>query len=98
MTSKRKEQQLKQIARLYLLSLSNQSQIKIHRITPNLISFQNAVEVAYASLSAPLKLIINNDFFFQDYPGWWKPSYKRIHYRRLKNHAINDFLEAYHEI
>lgn len=56
------------------------------------------VELAYMSLSAPLRRIINNDFFYQDYPGWWKLSYRKHQYLKLRELAIKKFMEAYYEI
>ena len=61
-------------------------------------NFCFTVELAYSSLSAPLKRIINNDFFYQDYPGWWKLCYKRHEYLKLRELAIKRFMEAYYEI
>ena len=60
--------------------------------------FCASVELAFLSLPAPLKRIINNDFFYQDYPGWWKLSYNKRKYLRLRELAIKKFLEAYDEI
>ena len=44
------------------------------------------------------KEFINNDFFYQDYPGWWKLTYKKSNYMKLRNDAINKFLEVFYEI
>lgn len=56
------------------------------------------VEIAFLSLPTPLKRIINNDFFYQDYPGWWKLSYSKHQYLKLREQAIRKFMEAYNEI
>ena len=93
---------LQTIASTYL-SLSrimrkeNSSLFSYHSL--NLYSqFCTSVELAFLSLPAPLRRIINNDFFYQDYPGWWKLSYNKRQYLRLKELAIKKFLEAYDEI
>ena len=92
MSIKRKERKIRNIAKLYLTSIThNYPTIKNG-------SFLSAVELAYASLSAPLQKIINNDFFYQDYPGWWRLVYKKNNYNRLRINAINNFLEAFYEI
>ena len=61
------------------------------------ITFLAKVEVAFSSLSSPLKLIINNDFFYQAYPGWWRNKYSKKKYKRLKTQAMNMFLEVFYE-
>ena len=68
-----------------------------HPLNPYL-KFCSNVELAFLSLSTPLRRIINNDFFYQDYPGWWKLSYNKHQYLKLKELAIKKFMEAYYEI
>lgn len=98
MNTKRKEQKIRNIAKIYLNSISPKN--NNYSITKNqkILSFQTAVELAYSSLSAPLQKIINNDFFYQDYPGWWKLIYKKNNYHKLRLLAIESFLEAFYEI
>lgn len=98
MKRKRLEQKLQKIAKLYMVSIEHACRETSFLKNKRLSSFQSAVELAYASLSAPLQKIINNDFFYQDYPGWWKLIYKKNNYQRLKAIAINDFLEVFYEI
>ncbi len=62
------------------------------------IKFCSCVELSFLSLPAPLRRIINNDFFYQDYPGWWKLCYSKHQYLKLKELAIKKFMEAYYEI
>ena len=95
MSIKRKERKIRNIAKLYIVTLSQENH---NNPTHNIDSFLTAVELAYASLSAPLQKIINNDFFYQDYPGWWKLTYKKSNYMKLRNDAINKFLEVFYEI
>ena len=98
MTIKRKEQKIHSIAKVYL-SLFLERKFITHISSRNTFhSFQSSVEFAYESLSAPLKRIINNDFFYQDYPGWWKLLYKKTDYEKLKRQAINKFLEVFYAI
>lgn len=56
------------------------------------------IENAFYSLSSPLRKIINNEFFYQDYPDWWKSLYTKRHFKALKKIAVYKFMEAYHEI
>ena len=53
------------------------------------------VNTSYRSLNEAEQTIINNDFFYQGYPMWWKYSYKRSTYYRHKNIAMAHFLEAF---
>ena len=95
------EQKLKHIAYQYLRSqnylLSNPQPIKRNYSLIFKSYFVQKVETAYSSLSSSLQMIINNDFFYQDYPGWWKGKYTAKQYRRLKKKAMNQFMEAYYE-
>ena len=96
------EQKLKHIAYQYLCSqnylLSNPYPIKRNNFSLRFkFDFMHKVETAYSSLSSSLQMIINNDFFYQDYPGWWKGRYTAKQYSRLKKKAMNQFLEAYYE-
>lgn len=98
MSRKKKEQKILSIAKLYLHSLSFSTDEILSLQSQNLFHFLSAVEFAYSSLSAPLQKIINNDFFYQDYPGWWRLLYKKSDYLKLKNQAVSQFLEVFYEI
>lgn len=96
------ELKLKHIAKKYLsfftsYSFLNFPSIKSYSLNFNL-NFLSHVELAFQSLSSPLKLIINNDFFYQDYPGWWKKIYTWSEYQSLKRKAIKTFMENYYAI
>lgn len=98
MSYRKKEQKIKKIAKIYLLFPFGDSFSYSYPIYPKYFDFRTSVELAYASLSAPLQKIINNDFFYQDYPGWWKLIYKKNNYERLKRLAVTSFLEAFYEM
>ena len=98
MTIKRKEQKIHNIAKVYLSLFLRRSAVFGIFHNSHLSSFQTSVEFAYSSLSAPLKRIINNDFFYQDYPGWWKLIYKKNDYQRLRKQAVTSFLEVFYAI
>ncbi len=61
------------------------------------IQFCFTVEQAFYSLSSPLQKIINNEFFYQAYKGWWKEIYSEKHFRKLRKLAIYKFMEAYYD-
>lgn len=98
MSLKRKELKVHNIAKIYVLTLLKQNRHPYITNKEPLSSFHNAVELAYASLNSPQKAIINNDFFYQAYPGWWRNIYKKNNYQKLKIEAINRFLEVFYEI
>ena len=71
-------------------------------LDPNVIDadspFQKYIEkvnCAYCTLTDVEKAIINNDFFYQNYPMWWKNSFNRSTYYRYRIKAMAHFLEAF---
>ena len=56
------------------------------------------VELAFSKLCKPFRKIINNEFFYQSYPGWWKPFYPEDLFNKVKQIAIKEFVEAFYEI
>lgn len=92
------EQLLKKIANKYLsLVCLYPNGIYLNQSLNPTYQFYNKVELAYSLLPSPLKSIINNDFFYQDYPGWWKSLYRKRAYQKLKRKAVDLFLEAFYE-
>ena len=61
------------------------------------VQFCYTIEQAFYSLSSPLRKIINNEFFYQEYKGWWKDLYSEKQFKRLRKLAIYRFMEAYYE-
>ena len=59
--------------------------------------FIHRVEDAYAKLDPLEQLIVNNDFFYEDYPGWWIDVFSKNSYLYLKRKAITHFLETFYE-
>ena len=53
------------------------------------------VENAFESLTDIEKEFINNDFFYQAYPNWWKKYYTRSKYYLIKKRSMLAFLEAF---
>ena len=97
----KQETKLAQLSKNYL---SIQKAFLTHIISNNYLNFSNPfiqfcfdVENAFYSLSSPLRKIINNEFFYQDYSDWWKPLYSEKHYLALRKIAIYKFMEAYDE-
>lgn len=53
------------------------------------------VKSAYETLDDLEKQFINNEFFYQEYPDWWKKRYSKTTYYRIKKKSMMDFLEAF---
>ena len=52
------------------------------------------VRRAFNRLASVEQKCINNDFFYQDYPNWWKKKYSRSSYYRLRKRSMINFKEA----
>lgn len=59
--------------------------------------FVHRVEEAYRGLNPIEQLFINNDFFYEDYPDWWKELYTKTQYARFMKRAIVHFLRLFYE-
>lgn len=59
--------------------------------------FIRRVEEAYQLLNPIEQLFINNDFFYEDYPDWWKDLYSRTQYMRFMKKAIIHFLRNFYD-
>lgn len=91
------ETKLKTIAKNYILSKTSRFSHS-HPHPQFFYNYISRVEKAYSFLADPLKVIINNDFFYQDYPWWWKSLYSEKTYLLLRQIAIYQFMEAYEEL
>lgn len=89
--------QIKEIAKQYFSykrilddnSYQNDSELEI------CTSYIKKVNDAYEKLDGLDKKIINNDFFYEDYPFWWRRIYTPSTYYRLKNRSMKKFIELY---
>lgn len=60
-------------------------------------SFVSRVEDAFSGLNTTEQLFINNDFFYEDYPDWWKDIYTRSQYTHYMKKSIIHFLRLFYE-
>lgn len=93
-------EEAKEIARLYFVACRilehGRTMNDSKEITMNdCKSYIMRVKDAYNQLDLVDKRIINNDFFFNDYPGWWTGVYTKSTYYRLRSRSIKNFLEAF---
>jgi len=89
-----------EIAKCYFLSKKQCSLMSFSsgKVDPfNLYyKYYKDVEAAFALLSDDEKLVINNDYFYNDYYGWWKSIFSKSEYRLLKRRAEKDFLSYFY--
>lgn len=53
------------------------------------------VKRAFEQLTETEKEFINNDFFFEAYPNWWKKYYTKSMYYRIRRQSMLSFREAF---
>ncbi len=53
------------------------------------------VKDAYSKLDIVEQKMINNEFFYQDCPNWWRNIYSRSTFYRIKKNSMLHFLEAF---
>lgn len=61
----------------------------------NSVLFIKRVKDAYSKLDMLEQNFINNEFFYQDYPDWWRKKYSKTTFYRIKKQSMKDFLEAF---
>lgn len=93
---------IKEIVRIYFVALE---QIRKEKFSSGeedcyspFVKYYQDVEKAFSRLNQEKKSIINNEFFYQAYYGWWTNKYKPRAFMRIKKVAIKEFLEAFYEI
>ena len=59
--------------------------------------FIKRVERTYEMLNPLEQLFINNDFFYEDYPLWWKDLYSKSQYQHYKKRTIIHFLRLFYD-
>ena len=95
-----KEKNLVKLSRQYLsiqkAFLTNTVSSKYEDFSNPFVRFCYDIEQSFYALPAPLRAIINNEFFYQGYKGWWKQFYSHKHFEALRKIAIYKFLEAYY--
>lgn len=61
-----------------------------------MIVYIQRVCTCYALLDEKEKQFINNEFFYQGYPNWWKDKLTPSTYMKLKAKSIKHFLEVFY--
>ena len=82
----------RQISEVIILEDSDLSELQ-HRQT----AFIRKVENSYNKLNPLEQVVINNDFFYEEYPFWWKRLYSKSQYTHLKKRAMTHFLSIFYD-
>ena len=100
MDSKKLEAKMSSLSKNYLsiqkAFITHTISNKYQDLSNPFVQFCFTIEQAFYSLSSPLKKIINNEFFYQAYEGWWKDIYSEKQFKKLRRIAIYKFMEAYY--
>ena len=84
------------IAEMYFLALKHvESCSEYDKGLNGFQIFVIKVNRAYYQLSDVEQEIINNDFFYEAYPNWWKKTYPKSSYYRLRKRSMKRFKEAF---
>ena len=92
-----KEERMEKIASLYF-RIKKDLEINLYlsdgSVSPEEIMLER-IENSYQNLESFERMIINNDFFYNDYAGWWQNYCSRSEYIKRRRHAINQFLRNF---
>lgn len=91
-------QEVEEIARLYFIAtqtIKSEGLSDSNGSSSDQEKYVARVENAFESLTEIEKEFINNDFFYQAYPNWWKKYYTRSKYYLIKKRSMMSFLEAF---
>ena len=95
------ENEIEEIAKRYFVS---KNQFNLEGFSSGEIDYDNpfyiychSVEIAFQKLDYDERLIINNDFFYNAYFGWWKIVFTKTEYQKIKRTAIKKFLRYFNE-
>ena len=61
-----------------------------------LICYIQRVRIAFDSLNLTEKNFLNNEYFYEAFPKWWKSKITYYRYIQLKAQSIKHFLEVFY--
>ena len=102
MTRRSLEQKINDIRQTYIRIIYSNSfnkhiTQKSNTLIQNSLSsdkFLDNINRSYSHLSKLDQMIINNEFFYGDYPGWWKSYFSSPLFLKLKTEAMKRFWEG----
>lgn len=96
------ESKMKSVVEVYFISLHHLQMKTISSGEKDELSpfykFYSDVESAFYYLNKEYQRLINNEFFYQAYPGWWSNEFTAKEFKSKRNKAIRLFLERFYEI
>ena len=91
--------QVQQIADMYFLALKHiKLNMELKDNVPVIDKYKEyvaKVRKAFHTLDGMEQTVINNEFFYQAYPLWWKGIYPRSTFYRIKRKSMMKFKEAF---
>lgn len=95
----RLENEINQIAEMYFSAISSKNDEEVLYDSEEELSdyerFVLRIRRAFESLNKEEQLFINNEFFYQDYPNWWKKRYSKAAFFKIRNRSMKRFKEAF---
>ena len=96
------EEEIRNIANIYFVSLRQINLCKLSSGEDDYYSpfykYYLDVEEAFKRLDKEKQRIINREYFYDAYKGWWQKEYKESKFKRIKRIAIKQFVEYFYEI
>ena len=89
---------IKKIAQMYFLAMNTNSNYEEKDRDEEYFKnddFIQKVRNAFDKLDALEQDLINNEFFYQEYPKWWKTHYSRSTYYRVRKSSMRHFKYAF---
>ena len=102
MKKQRLEELIKEISRIYFISLRSIYSQKLSSGEPDIYSpfykYYMDVEDAFMKLDREKQTIITKEYFYDGYSGWWENTYKKAEFEKIRRIAVKEFVEAFYEI
>lgn len=96
------EEEMRNIANIYFISLRHITSNRLSSGDDDTYSpfykYYEDVEKAFMRLSREHQRIINNEYFYDAYKGWWIKEYKESKFKKIKKIAVKRFVECFYEI
>ena len=90
---------VRQIAKMYLLAVRNNEKTPDEQHGDETFlknqMYIDKVNEAFNKLDGLERSLINNDFFYQAYPDWWKKQFSRSTYYRIRKSSVRHFKMAF---
>lgn len=89
---------IKEIAQNYFYAKKRIKEINNLSEIGNVNEYQqyiDKVEKVFYELDPLEQTLINNDFFYQEYPDWWEKAYNKSEYYYVKGKVMRRFMELF---